>query len=450
LALLGKQILAWIGLLAGQMGRGWLPVAAVGLTILLRRMRDWGVFSLVLFLTMGLSIIGLLTFPVTPRDLYLVRVFFIPTFAVMALWLGLGSAWLAERIMVWADRRGGIIPARGIGIVLGILIPLLAVGPMWQNFSAADHSRERAMAQLGRGILDTMEPGGVLFTGRDTPTFAVGYARIVEGLRPDVSLKHTGSGDIFRWLMPPPVPVDPVRRPLYGTLPEELPDIPGWSPDGLGILYQLQQESIETSRLLEVWEAYRWGSPDHRRLQRDFFLRELYRNTVAARCNLAQELARREEFDLALHQAKVAVGMDSTFYGPYVTLGDVYLSMSRHDQAIEACQTARRLAPGQARVYNGLGLALKGAGRDQEASRSYRRAIDLDARFADPLRNLGVLLAYRLDDPAGAIELWKRYLQLRPDDPEAASIRAEIHRLRQTLQEECPSEVETPTGEGKP
>ena len=483
LTLLGKQLLAWAGLCARQMGRGWPFLSLVGLVVLFRRMRDWGVFTLILFGTTGLGIIGLLNFQDTQRELYLVRVFFIPAFAVMALWLGLGAAWMAERLMVWAG-PGRKPAARSLGWILGCLIPLLAIFPVRHSISAGDHSRERMVARLGRSLLTTLEPRAILFTGRDTPTFAVAYARIVEGFRPDVSLKHSGSGDIFRWLQPPPVPADPRRRPLYGTMPGELPDIPGWHPYGRGILYQLRQEPVETEALLQVWEEYSWDRPDRRRLREDFLLRELFQNLVAARGNLAWELARRGEFDAALRQAGIAVLMDSTFYGSHLALGQVYLHQGRYRQAIESCRAARQLAPeraeivdhlalaylradstdravelyrqslalqpGRAHVYNDLGLALKQAGRYGEAARAYRRAIELDARFPDPLRNLGVLSAYRLNRPLEAAALWERYLRLRPDDPEAADIRAEIERLRDRASDEHIFRKETPTGEMDP
>jgi tetratricopeptide (TPR) repeat protein len=227
--------------------------------------------------------------------------------------------------------------------------------------------------------------------------------------------------------MPSPVPVDPRRRPLYGTLPGELPEIAGWSPQGVGLLFQLRQEPIATDRLLEIWENYPRECPDSRRLEDDFFLRELHRNRVAARANLARELIRREELDQALQQTRTAVEMDSAFFG-----------------------SDRSLSPVWARLYNDLGLALKKGGRDRKAERAYRRAIEMDDRFPDPLRNLGVLNAYRLDRPLEAIGLWERYLELRPGDPEADAIRAEIGRLQNSVNHGYTVDEETSTGERNP
>jgi tetratricopeptide (TPR) repeat protein len=113
-----------------------------------------------------------------------------------------------------------------------------------------------------------------------------------------------------------------------------------------------------------------------------------------------------------------------------------HLKMGQHDKAIDLYLESLALEPHRASAYNNLGLAYKQAGRYGQAVQAYRRALDLETDYPDPLRNLGVIYAYHLDDPAQAVRLWEQYLGLRPDDPDAGDIRAEMERIRQFLAED--------------
>jgi tetratricopeptide (TPR) repeat protein len=245
--------------------------------------------------------------------------------------------------------------------------------------------------------------------------------------------------------------------------------VPGWHPTGIGLLYQLRQTPLETKRLVEIWDSYVMADVDEKRLQEDFFLRELVRNYAAARGNLAQELARRGRHELALQEADRALALDSTFYGAHLSRGNIYFQMGAYPQAAEAFLRAHHLSPerldiihnmalthlrtGQheraiqlyqnsisqdslrAGTYNDLGLAYKQAGLYQEAIEAYRRAMNLEDSYADPWRNLGVIYAYHQLNYSRAVELWEHYLMLRPEDPEADMIRAEVERMRKVLGE---------------
>ena len=222
-------------------------------------------------------------------------------------------------------------------------------------------------------------------------------------------------------------------------------------------------------RLLQIWESYRLPEVNGERLEEDFLLRELVHNYAAARGNLAQELARRGQYELALQEADRAMALDSTFYGAHLSRGNIHfqmgvyspaaeayrrahqlspksleiihnlalthLRMGQHDQAIQLYQHSLSLDPRRAGTYNDLGLAYRQAGLYREAIQAYRRAMELDDHFADPWRNLGVIYAYHQLDYARAVELWKHYLILRPEDPEAGMIWAEVDRMRGALGE---------------
>jgi len=75
-------------------------------------------------------------------------------------------------------------------------------------------------------------------------------------------------------------------------------------------------------------------------------------------------------------------------------------------------------APNKARVHNNLGVALSEAGRLDESIMSYKRAISLDAHYADPWSNLAV--AYSLKNEIDkAIESLKGAIHICPNYPEA-------------------------------
>jgi hypothetical protein len=204
-SLLGDQIRAFVLLLKKQLGVPLLGLGLVGLVVLFSRAKDWFAITIIFFMGCGLGIIWLLNFSVAPRDLYLIQVFFIPSYSMVALWTAMGAQWLAEGILYLVAPLGPRVRWLS-GRALGIVLPLLAVVPLWANFRANDRSAQFLAADLGENVLTTLEPGALLFTSTDTPTFSLAHARIVEGLRPDVSLRHNSRADIFHHLHPPPEP----------------------------------------------------------------------------------------------------------------------------------------------------------------------------------------------------------------------------------------------------
>jgi len=65
-----------------------------------------------------------------------------------------------------------------------------------------------------------------------------------------------------------------------------------------------------------------------------------------------------------------------------------------------------------------------------EVERFYRDAIRISPTIAGAYKNLGVLLQANGGSPEEIISVWERYLELRPDDPQAGAIRSALERLR--------------------
>ena len=68
--------------------------------------------------------------------------------------------------------------------------------------------------------------------------------------------------------------------------------------------------------------------------------------------------------------------------------GTAALDRGDVDQAVSDLERAAALAPQASEVQNHLGLAYTAAGRDDDALRAFRRAVDLDCDNAAAVQNL--------------------------------------------------------------
>ena len=101
-------------------------------------------------------------------------------------------------------------------------------------------------------------------------------------------------------------------------------------------------------------------------------------------------------------------------------LGAVLAQTGRYAEAVDANQTAIKLAPQDAGVHNNLAGALRGLGRLDEAEASYNQAIALKPGDVEAHSNLGVTLKElgRLDEAEAS---YKKAIALKPDLAEAHS-----------------------------
>ena len=85
----------------------------------------------------------------------------------------------------------------------------------------------------------------------------------------------------------------------------------------------------------------------------------------------------------------------------------------------EALAASAQSSIQQAAEQNQLGITLRQSGKFDQAREAYEQAIKLDPNYAPPLLNLGILHDMYLADGKQALELYVRYLALKPaGDPE--------------------------------
>ena len=172
--------LKFLQFLAGQLMMQFAVVgtllAAAGFVVQWRILgRRAAGFLTASFVMPSVVLLLLLSFDYDTMRKHIFHVYPLPAYAVAALWMGLGFAWLADRYAL------SLRHAAAIGGVL--LASVFAVGARSNAFE--DHEWG---ARYARMILKTLPENAVVF-GRGDPDLApMGYFHMIENLRPDITL----------------------------------------------------------------------------------------------------------------------------------------------------------------------------------------------------------------------------------------------------------------------
>jgi len=160
------------------------PLGAVlALAGILLQWRRWGLLtSTGLILAFAGATVPLFRFIDGEYDFvtqFVLRVFPLVPYGVMALWMGLGASaildHLRERSRVWW--------ALGQGVGLVLLGASLAL-----NLGVNDRHDYTFARDFAVTLLESFAPGATVFTTGDADTLSLGYFHFVEGVRPDIRL----------------------------------------------------------------------------------------------------------------------------------------------------------------------------------------------------------------------------------------------------------------------
>ncbi len=164
--------------------------------------------------------------------------------------------------------------------------------------------------------------------------------------------------------------------------------------NALGIAY-LEQANYDTA-LLAFGEASRrapfWAYPLH---------------------NSALAYVEKGDFDAAIATYQRAMRLaPKVDYLPY-NLGLLFQRLNRLQEADVFYRKALALAPDRPEIWNALGYLQFSRGKNADAERDYRTALQKDADFLAARHNLALALAS--SQPAEAIRLWRENLAKSPD-----------------------------------
>jgi serine/threonine protein kinase/tetratricopeptide (TPR) repeat protein len=135
---------------------------------------------------------------------------------------------------------------------------------------------------------------------------------------------------------------------------------------------------------------------------------------------LADELRSVQRPDDAERLLRAAQPFHSGDFWINFALANLLADQKDHEGAVRFYTTTASIRPHSTATLNNLGVALRGRGRLDEAIATYRRALGIDARFANAHSNLGVALAEQetLDE---AVAHCRKAVELAPDTADILS-----------------------------
>lgn len=132
-------------------------------------------FLAVAFVMPTVVLLLLLGFEYDAISKHVFHVYPLPAYAVVALWLGLGFAWLSQRV--------NLRPAHALAGATAVLALILGLAA--RSNLRADHDWAARYAQA---VVRTLPQDAILFVGGDLEVGSIGYFHMVENLRPDITL----------------------------------------------------------------------------------------------------------------------------------------------------------------------------------------------------------------------------------------------------------------------
>ncbi len=101
--------------------------------------------------------------------------------------------------------------------------------------------------------------------------------------------------------------------------------------------------------------------------------------------------------------------------GAWTQLGNAYFGVERYQDAVNAYKKALEISPNDVSVITDTGVSLRRLGKGAQAAEYFRKALEIEPDHELAMFNLGIVLRDDLKDTDAAIEVWKKFLEKRPD-----------------------------------
>jgi cytochrome c-type biogenesis protein CcmH/NrfG len=111
-------------------------------------------------------------------------------------------------------------------------------------------------------------------------------------------------------------------------------------------------------------------------------------------------------------------------------LGNVYFDAERFQDASRWYEESLKIDPNNVNASTDLGISYYYMNQPDRALAQFDRSLAIDPRHAKTLLNIGIVRAYAKEDLGGAVEVWKRVLEVAPDSTEGKVARQALDAIR--------------------
>ena len=136
------------------------------------------------------------------------------------------------------------------------------------------------------------------------------------------------------------------------------------------------------------------------------------------------EAQKGEQSQAALEAYQRATAADPQFFEAWNNLGLAAHDMGRAEPALTAFETALALRPDSAEARYNFAVALRDTGYLLDAASEFQQVLLVNPGDVRTHLALGNLYAQRLKQPQNARPYYRRVLDLDPNNPQAAALRA--------------------------
>lgn len=447
-----KQLLTYLELLLKQFTPYITIFGFIYFLLFFKKEHRKHFFISVLFFILVFAFIFLLNFSITPKDLYAIEVFFIPSYLFFSVFIMFGLLYLLEKIIVIQF----ILRFKNfVLVIVGLIFIFL---PLLSNYSENNLSKNYISYDYGINILRTIEEKSILFVSGDNATFIIAYLQMVEKRGRNI-IAYDESGTVFKniygndvYNLPKKehnIRIESVQRKIisesreqvFYVLGSKIQNMSGILAEPYGILYKIK-ETLQKKNFEDIYEKR--GLNDNS-IYKDYLTRdiiaqyhilsgeEFYLNKEKDKAIKEFEIAETVGYDIETIQSVLSdiylkYGLvelalkkslretDSNFDSAqsHNNLGNAYLSKGMIEQAIVEYKKALEINPKFAETYNNLGLAYLEKGVLENAIGSFRKAIDLQPQNSKFLNNLGI--TYMRDNNLNeAIKSYKKAIEISPN-----------------------------------